>query len=139
MEISTLIFIGIFTGQLLLKTLGDWWYKNKKKRIINHSLSAGIDISVYIVAGYFFIIAPLENVSVLFYTGILFTSLSVRWVLYDLIYNSVNKEVWSYCGNSSIMDIKLDLIDGEKDNDCALGLIIKLGFLVIGGLLIIVG
>lgn len=101
---NIIIYISIFTFQLGLKAIGDWWYKNKKKKIINHGLSSGIDIAIYIVAGYFFIIAPYEPVSVLFSIGVLVTTLSMRWWLYDLIYNIINKEKYNHLGGSAGLD-----------------------------------
>lgn len=101
---NILIYIAIFTFQLCLKALGDWWYKKYKKRIINHGVSSAIDIVIYVISGYFFIVVPFEPTSAIFAIGTLIFTLSLRWWLYDLIYNIVNKEKLNNLGGSAWLD-----------------------------------
>ena len=97
------IYIAIFLGQLIVKGIGDWWYKNKKKKIIPHGVSVAIDGLIYLLAAYFLFCAP-EWCSVWFMVGVMFTSGAARWILYDLIYNIVNKEKLNHLGGSSGLD-----------------------------------
>ena len=101
---NTLIYIAIFIIQLGVKAFGDWWYKKYQKKIINHKLSSGIDIFIYIIAGYFFIIVPQGWTTVPFAIGVLIVTLSARWILYDLLYNLINKHKWDHYGDSSLID-----------------------------------
>lgn len=132
-------YIVIFMFQLLFKAFGDWWYKKYKKKIINHKASVGIDGLIYFITGYFFIIVPKGWTTVWFAIGVLVVTASIRWILYDLLYNWINKHRWSHCGDSAWLDEKTDLIDGKDDNICAWSLVVKLIVLVIGINLIILG
>lgn len=104
--IPVLIYISIFITQIGVKAFGDWWYKKNKKKIINHFLSAVIDGSIYFLSAYFLFCAP-DWCSIGFMFGIMLTSIGARWIIYDLVYNCINKHEWDHYGNSSWQDRQL--------------------------------
>ena len=97
-----LIYIAIFIILLLFK--GWWDHRAKKKgRIISHSRSSIIDGVLYLVSAYFLFCAPVWC-SVWFMVGVMWASFAARWLLYDLLYNVINKEKYNHLGGSAGLD-----------------------------------
>ena len=109
--INILVYVSIFVGLLLFKA---WWdYRAKKKgRIINHMQSSIIDIAIYTVSSYFLFCAP-SWCSVGVAVGILGTTLAARWILYDLLYNVINKHKLGHLGGSAGTDQMLKWFEGK--------------------------
>lgn len=99
---EALIYIIIFINQLSLKALGDWWYKKRYNKIINHTLSALIDGSIYSVFAYL-----LFGYHIQLLIGIVIATVGARWLFYDLLYNWINHHKWNHYGNSSWQDKQL--------------------------------
>ena len=80
---------------LLAFKLGwDYYAKNVQKRIINHQRSAIIDGAIYTACILYF---GLDY-------GWFFIALSFRWILFDLLFNLLNKDKWNHYGTSSVLD-----------------------------------
>lgn len=127
--IPVIIYISIFTAQIGVKAFGDWWYKKHKKKIINHTLSSAIDTSIYLLSAYFLFCAP-SWCSLFFMFGIVFVSWGSRWIIYDLVYNWINKEKWNHYGESGWLDNNLKKIGKYH-------LAPKFGLIIIGIILLI--
>ncbi len=95
----TIIYIIIFLFLLGFKA---WWDKRSKDngRVINHLQSAVIDTSLYVISAWFLF-------GFLKMGGVVILSLGIRWLLYDLIYNFVNKHEYNHLGDSSKLDLWL--------------------------------
>ena len=91
-----ILLFGLVCNALLFFKV--WWDSRAKSngRIINHELSAGIDITIYVVSG------------VLLFGwdagGFVLFALSYRWLMFDLLFNHFNGWDWDYYGNSSVFD-----------------------------------
>ena len=98
-----------------------FWDKRAKDsgRIINHTLSAAIDGTIYAASIIIFIGYSLVSISVFFLTIIL------RWTLFDIAFNIINGWKWNHTGNSAWLDLFLDKIDGAKDNVAKYGIYLK--------------
>lgn len=125
-----LIYILIVVGQLFIKAFGDWWYKAKKKKIINHVVSVAIDGVIYVLAAYFLFCAP-DWCSLRFMFGIIALSAGFRWIFYDLLYNFINNHKWSHYGGSSLVD-KFQKKMGKYH------MVTKFGLVVLGIILILI-
>ena len=121
------LFIGIFLLQLAVKTTGDWLYKKYKRKVINHGLSVAIDFTVYATLSYL----AFHTISLLAVVGGVFTLAGGRWILYDLLYNLINKHKWDHYGKSSKLDRFLN-----KIGKCHM--IPKVLLIIVGLLLIII-
>jgi len=86
------------------KLLWDTYARIVQRRVINHGFSAGMDIIIY------FLLAILIN---LHYnqeynnvTGLVLLGygLSLRWLLFDLVYSKLQKDEWQYYGRTSTID-----------------------------------
>jgi len=105
-----------------------WWdhrAKNKKRRIINHARSAGIDLTIYCISSYL-----LFNNDLLLLSAWVLTGLSYRWIVFDAVFSKLNWDTWSFYGTSSWIDRQL--IKAGKYH-----LLIKLIPLIIGVTLIL--
>ena len=120
------LFIGVFLSQLAVKLFGDWCYKKYKKRIINHTVSAIIDLNIYVVLAVLTFWG-----SWLAIVGGVVAQLGGRWVFYDLLYNLVNKHRWDHYGKSSRLDRWLTQVGRYH-------IVPKIGTIVVGIILILV-
>jgi len=102
--VNVIIYIAIFLFQLIIKSIGDWYYKTKQKKIINHALSSVIDVVIYTISAY---ILFYKKFNLFVIIGIVLTSLASRWILYDLIYNKINHHKWNHYGYSSWLDRRM--------------------------------
>lgn len=129
--INTMVEIALFAlvvNALLAFKL--WWDKKAKDkgRVINHTLSAAIDTTLYLITG-----------CILFSWGAVgwvVIALGYRWIVFDLLFNVINNWHWANCGNSSWLDVKGDLLDGKDDNRCYLVFLPKAAVIAIGILII---
>lgn len=125
-------FIIIVNLLLIFKLYWDHRARTKDGRVINHGRSLWIDMLIYSGASIF-----LFGVS---WSGLawVFTAVMYRGFVFDLFYNLIFHNKWSYCGNNSKIDKVADAFDGTRDNICVLGFFIKLILIIIGIILIII-
>ena len=117
---SWITIVGFFV--LLAVKLGwDWYQKNREHRIINHGKSAFYDFCLYIPLVYF----PnnYDDFSLVLF-GILQLALA-RGVLFDPLFNLLNNWKFFHLGNSSLLDVLGDKIDGKKDNKGVLYFVLR--------------
>lgn len=88
-------FIIIVNTLLVFKL---WWDKRAKDsgRIINHSLSAAIDVFIYTISGWFLFGWDAG--------GWILSAIGYRWIMFDLLFNLVNNDSWNHYGKSSCTD-----------------------------------
>ena len=129
--VSALIYIAIFIAQLGVKALIDWLYKEYKKKIINHGASVAADGIIYFISAYILFCAP-NWCSTLFMVGIMWTSGAMRWILYDSIYNLINKHRYNHLGDSAGLDGLLKRLENKGVSQY----IVKGASLVIGIILL---
>jgi hypothetical protein len=118
-----------FLVLLAFKLWNDYKAKNEQKRIINHAQSAIIDGAWYFVISAVFF-------GLCFWKWMLL-AISLRWILFDLIFNLLNGWRWNFCGNSSKIDFTLDNLDGIDDNICKLGILLKTVLLAVSILILL--
>jgi len=118
-EKEMIFHFAIFLAQLSFKV---FWDKRAKDsgRIINHFRSALLDIAGYCTSIFVFIREDYIGM-----ISLLFLTCMMRWTLFDICFNIVNKDKWNHTGNSSVLDVFLDKIDGLKDNVSKYGIVIK--------------
>ena len=77
-----------------------WWdiRAKNKGRVINHTLSATIDMVLYFTIAYL-LTGDLMRSGYLLLVGLL-----LRWNVFDIAWNLLNKMKWNYLGNYSILD-----------------------------------
>ena len=90
-------FILIVNALLIFKLWWDYRAKNVKHRIINHEQSAAIDGVIYIVSAWLLIGFPVA-------AGWVILAVGYRWVMFDIIFNLLNKWKWNHYGKSSRLD-----------------------------------
>ena len=112
--IAILTFNIILSVLILFKLGWDWYAKNKQKRIISHSRSALIDCVLYGVSIY------LLKLSWLWF----FYALCIRWILFDDMFNFINKDAFGHYGESSVIDRFMKKM-GPKH------VFLKMGFLIL--------
>lgn len=93
-----MVYTLIVNGLLAFKLIWDYQAKNKEHRVINHGRSALIDVAIYIISGYL-IYKDFRIVG-----AILLISLGYRWIMFDIIFNLLNKDKWNHYGESSLLD-----------------------------------
>lgn len=121
--INYIIFYTIVLGLIGFKL---WWdlRARKRGRIINHPLSAGIDLGLYIVSSFFLIGFWEFGCHVLI-------ALMLRWILFDLLYNKFTNKNLYYCGENSKLDQWGDLVDGKDDQLCKVMFFLKIFGLIL--------
>jgi len=102
LNVAYVVFI--FLGLLGIKTGIDFWYKDTKHEVINHGLSALIDFVIYVASVWFFLIASPFGLSVVAGIGVVWIMLALRWILYDLQYNTLHDLPWDHYGDTSKFD-----------------------------------
>jgi hypothetical protein len=92
---AVLIYILVFSLALGFKL---FWDKRAKDsgRIINHSLSAAIDVVIYTLTA--FICFGWDA------GGWIVAALGLRWLLFDILFNLINGWAWGNYGTSSDLD-----------------------------------
>lgn len=92
---NILIYFCIFLVLLAFKL---WWDKRAKDsgRIINHTLSAAIDGILYTVPAWFLFGWSCG--------GWILLLISLRWLLFDILFNLINGWKWNNYGTSSKLD-----------------------------------
>ena len=90
-------FVLIVNLLLVFKVIWDYQAKNKEHRIVNHGKSAVIDGVIYVFAAWILHgwdhIVPLTLIAV-----------GYRWVVFDIVFNLVNKDAWNHYGKSALLD-----------------------------------
>ena len=88
-----------------------WWdYRSKKRgRIINHARSVLIDGSFYATTAFFLYCYP-DWCSFWLLFGIVLSSAGYRWIVFDILFNKLNKDPWDHYGLSSWLDQKLYIL-----------------------------
>jgi len=115
----------IIVNVLLAFKLGwDWYAKNKKKRIINHTKSAAIDGALYLAAAY------LSFSGIILISGWIILAVGYRWLAFDVLFNLLNKDKWDHYGTSSKLDLWLTKLGKYH-------LAPKIGLIVLGVILIL--
>ena len=78
-----------------------WWDKRAKDsgRIINHLLSAAIDGCFYVFLAWYCTGWDAG--------GWIIIAIGYRWIMFDLLFNILNKDPWNHYGNSSWLDKQL--------------------------------
>ena len=126
---NLLIYILIVHLYIAFKLWWDHRARTRDKRVINHRTSGAVNVLLY-TSSALVLLVPQYGWWV---AGcILWSSFFWKWLLFDLGYNIIFKNKWSYCGNWSWIDKKVDLLDGKDDQDCALGLFLKIVGIAIG-------
>lgn len=128
-----ILYAILIVGLLAFKLSWDWFARKKEGRIINHARSAAIDFAIY-CAGAWFFFSDLEWWN---YIGLIGSALAFRWTFFDLLYNLIFNNKWSYCGDNSVIDQIADGLDGRSDDDCTMAFYLKL-ILLIGGIILII-
>ena len=126
---NLIIYILIVNAYIVAKLWYDWLIRTRYKRVINHMVSGAVNLLLYAGSAYFLLEPEYERYQVV---CIVWISLFWKWIAFDIGYNKIFNNKWSYCGDNSWMDQKIDLIDGKDDNDCALGLFLKIVGIAIG-------
>lgn len=124
-------YIIIVNILLSFKLYWDHRARTKDGRVINHGRSLLIDMFIYSGASII-----LFGVS---WSGLVWVFLATmyRGLLFDLFYNLIFHNKWSYCGDSSKIDEWSDDLDGKSDDDCILGFFLKIVLILLGITLII--
>lgn len=117
---SWITIVGFFS-LLAIKLAWDWYQKNKEKRIINHGKSAFYDVCIYIPLVYF----PNDYADFMNVLSGILTLIIARGVFFDPLFNILNGDKFFHLGNSALLDIIGDKMDGKKDNIGVLYWIIK--------------
>jgi len=83
-----------------------WWDKRAKDkgRVINHSLSAAIDVFIYVVSAWFCVGWDAGGWIVL--------AIGYRWLMFDIIFNVINEWEWNHYGSTSRLDRWLTRLNG---------------------------
>ena len=92
---GVLVYIAVVNVMLLIKLAYDRYSKLVKKEIVNHDLSAGIDTFVY------FIVVLLAGMPFAY----ILVALSYRWIMFDWLFDMIDKDSTSLYGSSSKIDI----------------------------------
>lgn len=126
MWVNLAYYFLIINALLVFKLAWDFYAANIEHRVINHKKSAAIDTIIYIIA------AILLTNNILAAAGLVIFSLGYRGLLFDTLFNILNRHSVFYCGNSAKLDLLFDRLDGFKDNSCLLGAGIKTTLIIIG-------
>jgi len=95
-----MIWFAIIVNTLLIfKLIKDYHTKNVLLKVPNHKKSALIDTAVYIASALF-----LTNWKWIEALGLVLIALGYRWVMFDIIFNLINKWKWNHYGESSKLD-----------------------------------
>ena len=89
-------YIAIVLILLAIKLKVDKNLNDDPDKKVNHLLSASIDGSVYVIAGALMFGWDFWKWTLL--------ALSIRWILFDLLFNYINGWPLFYYGNTSIID-----------------------------------
>jgi len=94
-----MIYALIVTVLLAFKVVWDYIAKTSG-RIINHSRSALIDVSIYL-----FTASLLMYPNFLDILGAVILACGYRWIAFDIIFNLINNDKWDHYGTSSKLDV----------------------------------
>jgi len=94
-----MIYALIVTVVLAFKVVWDYIAKTNG-RIISHSRSALIDVSVYVFSAGLLFYPDVMNIA-----GAVVLACGYRWIAFDILFNLANKDKWDHYGTSSKLDL----------------------------------